>query len=137
MDGESVAPQQQEKQNFNTGLGFTSTKLPVMLEAFLASFSVISSAIFFFIEKQNVYCRSCAIQSFVWFYVAFLASFPFYLTCIAYGGVAELIMLIYVIIYILFKVVMIGMAMFNAKSENFIAIPPFTHLINKYASLSQ
>ena len=136
MDGESVAPQQETK-TFNTGLGFTSTKLPVALEAFLSTFSVLSSAIFFFTEKQNVYCRSCALQSFIWFYVCFLASFPFYLTCIAFGGVAEMIMIIYVVVYWIFKVIMIIMAVVGARSENFIAIPPFTHLINKYASLNQ
>ena len=135
MDGESIAPQTENK-NFNTGLGFTSTKLPVVAEAMIASASVLSATVLFFVEKQDVYCRSCAIQSFVWFFVCFIAAFPFYLTCIAYGGFAELLMLVYWILYLIFKVVLIVMAGVKAKSEEFIAIPPFTHLITKYASLS-
>ncbi|ELP87495.1 hypothetical protein EIN_097820 [Entamoeba invadens IP1] len=131
MDGSSEPPQQQQ---FNPGVGVTSTHIPVMLEAFLSSFFVLSSAIFFFVEKTNVYCRAVAMQSIIWFFILFIIALPFYMACIAFGGFGEVVMMVYVLLYIIFKIALILMAVIRAHSEVFLAVPPFGNIINKYAA---
>ncbi|BFU20832.1 hypothetical protein EHI8A_010060 [Entamoeba histolytica HM-1:IMSS-B] len=141
MDGEQQTPSinnntNNNEQSFSSGLGVTSTGIPVFVEAFLSSFFVLSSAILFFVEKTNVYCRSVALQGVIWFFVLFIAAFPFYLTCIAFGGFFEVVMMLYVLFYLIFKIFLIVIALLRARSEVFFAIPPFGHLINKYAATS-
>ena len=88
----------------------------------------------FFNERTNIYCRSAALQVIIWFFILVIVAFPFFVLCIAFGGAFEIIMMVYIGIYIIFRLILIALSVLRFKSERFIAIPPFGFVITHYAS---
>ena len=70
----------------------------------------------------------------LYFLVAALVGFPFYLLCVILGGACEIIFGILIGLFLLGRVALIVLACVFAGSETFISIPFVKQLILKFAN---
>ncbi|KAL7721166.1 Transmembrane protein [Entamoeba marina] len=105
----------------------TSLKLPVRVEAVVATLCLFTSIFVYFFEQANVYCRALALQNII----TFLWSFHY---LVPIGGAFEWICIAFLIVLVIIKVIMIALAVIGGKSEKLISIPPISTFILKRAS---